>query len=93
MAKSGGQPGNDNGSKNKPWREAIEKELTGNANAKKLRGIAKALIEQANDGNMQAIKELGDRLDGKAAQSTEITGKDGGDIPIRHIIDYQDADE
>lgn len=93
MAKAGAPLGNNNGAKNKPWREAIEKELTGNKNAKKLRKLAVALIEQAEQGNMQAIKELGDRLDGKPAQATEHSGPDGGDIPIRHKVDYIDADE
>lgn len=33
----------------------------------------------------QGFKELGDRLDGKPTQQTEISGPDGGAIPISRI--------
>jgi hypothetical protein len=38
---------------------------------KKLREIARKHIEKAAAGDMQAIKELADRLDGKPAQQLE----------------------
>jgi len=46
-----------------------------------LNDIAERLIAMARDGDLAAIKELGDRLDGKPAQSHELSGPDGG--PIR----------
>lgn len=50
----------------KPFRDALRMEL---ANAgddhKALRMIASALIVKASEGDMQAIKELADRIDGK----------------------------
>ena len=73
MAESGGQPGNNNATKAKPWANALEKELTGDANAKKLRKIARKVVAEAGKGNMWAIKEIGDRLDGKPHQSIDQT--------------------
>ncbi len=37
--------------------------------------IAAKLLDMALDGNMQALKELGDRLEGRPAQS--LTNTDG----------------
>jgi len=82
----GGAPkGNNNGGKNKIWSDALRLELAGTRNAAKLRRLAKKLIEQAEDGNMQAMKEIGDRLEGKPNQSidvavTEITHEEALDM-------------
>ncbi len=48
---------------------------------KALRSIAKQLIAKANEGDMQAIKELADRLDGKPAQA-HMDDETGGPIQI-----------
>ena len=42
----------------------------------KLRAIAEKLTEMALDGDLQAIKEIGDRLDGKAKQSIDVEVND-----------------
>lgn len=77
MATSGGQPGNNNARKNKPWREAIawalkKHKLSQTDRAQALRDIATSMIDKALDGDMTAMKELGDRLDGKAPQDVTI---------------------
>lgn len=41
--------------------------------AKKLRKIAQAVVNAAIAGDMQAAKEIGDRLDGKPRQEIEAT--------------------
>jgi hypothetical protein len=51
---------------------------------KKLRQIARAHIENAASGDMQAIKELADRLDGKPAQILDLNDPDSN--PIRKIV-------
>lgn len=71
----------------KPWRDAIAiavNERTKDG-GKKLRRLADALVEQALAGDVAALKEIGDRLDGKPAQA--ITGHDGG--AIYHAITWQ----
>ena len=49
---------------------------------KKLRLVADALIAKAIEGDVSAIKEIADRMDGKAVASKEISGPDGGEIPV-----------
>lgn len=39
--------------------------------ADRLRRIAEALLAKAEEGDLAAIKELGDRLDGKPAQTIQ----------------------
>lgn len=51
-------------------------------NLRSLRAIARKLIDAAADGKMDAIKELGDRLDGKVPQA--IVGDDEYD-PIKTV--------
>ena len=81
--KRGGQPGNKNGQKNKIWSDAIRRELAGTRNQKKLNDLAKRLVDKAlTEGDMQAFKEIGDRLEGKPAQMIEGTGE-GGKIVIQ----------
>lgn len=59
-----------------------------------LRLIAEKLIDLAVEGDMQAIKEIGDRVDGKAVQAIE--GTDGPPVYVsvieRHIIKNETAD-
>lgn len=66
-------PNNPKGAKSdKLWREAImlavheEDEATGR---KKLRALAEKLRDRALEGDVTALKEIGDRLDGKPAQT------------------------
>lgn len=50
--------------------------------------IAIKLISKAMDGDMQALKEYNDRLDGKSMQHVELGGPGGGPltvIPIQRI--------
>lgn len=79
MAESGGQPGNKNASKNKVWIAALNRAVAQD-DGKKLRNAAEKLLELAAAGDIAAIRELGDRLDGKAHQSTSIENSDGTPI-------------
>ena len=75
MATRGGQPGNNNATKNKIWISALNRYVA--QNPEKLAKAAEALVMKAAEGDVSAIKELGDRLDGKAAQTLEHTGSVG----------------
>ena len=74
----GGAPkGNNNATKTKAWSNALRRELAGEQNAEKLAALAKKVYQDALSGNMQAVKEIGDRLDGKPVQAVEGTGENG----------------
>lgn len=65
----------------KPFAYALRMELAAaGEDHKALRLIARKLIETAQDGKMDAIKELADRVDGKVAQAIIGGGED--DPPI-----------
>jgi hypothetical protein len=69
--KGGAPKGNQNGAKGNQWKTAIQYALENYSGVKKglaLREIAKTLIGKALEGDMNAIKEIGDRLDGKPTQ-------------------------
>ena len=74
---AGAPKGNQNAARGRVWREAIDRAIKRDREA--LNRVAKALITAAEAGDMQAIKELGDRLDGKP---TQMLGGDP-DSPIR----------
>lgn len=74
--------GNKNAVKeNRLWGNALRKAVT-QSDGQRLTRIAEAMLIKAEEGDMTAIKELGDRLDGKAVSITELSGPDGGDIPV-----------
>lgn len=76
--------GNDYSSKNnRLWANTLRRAVV-QADGERLRRIAEKLLDQAEEGNIQAIKELGDRLDGKAAQA--IVGPDGGPVQFTEIL-------
>ena len=71
--KIGRPPGAEN--KDKPFREALRLELANMGDdLKALRKIARQVIMSATEGKMDAVREIADRLDGKPAQSTTISG-------------------
>ena len=54
----------------KPWTEALHLELfSGDPDRKKLRKIAKQVIQQAIDGDDKALREIAERLDGKVVSA------------------------
>jgi hypothetical protein len=70
------------GPRQKPYKDAIRMEIAAAGDdSRLLRRIARVHLEKALSGDMPAIKELADRLDGKVAQP--MTGGDEGDEPIR----------
>lgn len=83
MAERGAPIGNKNATKNKPWSEAINRVLLAE-DGKKLRALAEKLVEKALEGDVQAIKEVGDRQEGKPAQT--LQGPDGSNL-FRPVVD------
>ena len=70
--------------RDKLFREALRMQLAeAGENLKALREIADVLIAEAKAGNIQAIKELADRLDGKPTPLLEHTAP--SDLPRRKL--------
>jgi hypothetical protein len=81
-------PGNQYAAKARKWTQAIERALEKRSLAEQrdaLDDLALVLLEQALKGEQWALKELGDRLEGKPAQSVALTGEDGGPIKVQKI--------
>lgn len=57
----------------KLWREALRKAVLKRVeNEQRLDRIAEKVVAAAEEGELAAAKEIGDRLDGKAAQSLTV---------------------
>lgn len=71
MATKGGQSGNNNAAKNKPWSDSIRKRIT---QRKEMDKLADKVIDMALEGDLSAMKEIGDRLEGKSTDHKQISG-------------------
>lgn len=81
MAGVAGRSGTNKG-KDKPFRDALRMQIAAaGEDQKALRDVADKLLDLARGGDMQAIKELADRIDGKVPQG--IVGGDDDDPPIK----------
>ena len=49
---------------------------------KKLRLVARTLVDNAIDGDTTAVRECFDRMDGKVTQGVDATGQVRGDITL-----------
>lgn len=89
---AGAPEGNKNSIKsNRLFSETIKRMVT-QSEGEVVRRIATALIEKASDGDLGAIKEFADRLEGKSIATTEISGIDGADIPLSIGIKFVSAE-
>lgn len=90
----GAPVGNQNAFKGKLWLAAINRALEkrgGGDKVKALDELAEKLLTACDSGDpqaLQALKELGDRLDGKPTQQTELSGPDGVAIPMQTIVNF-----
>lgn len=85
-----GQSGNPNGRpKVKPFRDAVRRVIAEAGDDKDmLKAVAAALLAKGMDGDVSAIKEIADRLDGKVPQT--LQGDDEGG-PIRLEVGWLTA--
>ncbi len=78
--------GNQYAANARKWRQAIDRALDKQSvidQMDALETIASKLIEAAQNGDQWAIKELGDRIDGKSAQSVIVSGDE--ENPLRTV--------
>lgn len=95
---AGAPLGNTNAVKGKRWANAIDKALENRCKSDgqaALVKLAEVMLNAAENGEQWAIKELGDRMDGRPAQTTVL---EGGDKPVqleelrRTIVDPKHSD-
>jgi hypothetical protein len=86
--------GNQNAYKNKPWADALRRAMArydgGKENALNL--IADQTVKLAVSGEQWAIKEIGDRQDGKAAQSVTVAGDDENPLITKMVVEFVGTD-
>lgn len=76
---------NNNSSKsNRLWANTIKRAIT-QGDPEKLRRIADKLLNMAEKGDLGAIRELGDRIDGKPSQT--IAGDEENPLKVIHRIE------
>lgn len=84
--------GNQHSSKiNRILNETLKRRLI-QEEAHKANMIVEALLKKAEEGDISAIKEVFDRMEGKAVARQEITGADGADLPITIGISFVKPD-
>lgn len=86
MTFQAGESGNPGGRpKQRMWKDALVLALK-DGDGQRLRRIAEKVALLAEEGDMAAIKEIGDRLDGKPAQTTVVQGdEEGGPVRFQKI--------
>lgn len=75
----GAPVGNKNSAKGRQWAEAIKRAVARKHNGDLNHGLdtlAEKLVDAVATGDLQALKEFGDRLDGKPAQAIIGGGED-----------------
>jgi len=85
-----GQSGNPGGRpKHQQFKDALRAELAAKGDDHKaLRRIARALLDKAGEGDLAAIREVADRLDGKPA--LQGGWENSGNFTV--VISKEDAD-
>ena len=82
--------GNENSSKvNRLMNDTLKRILIQNE-ALRARNISEALVTKAEEGDVSAIKEVFDRMDGKVAQENKLTGDSDAPIIIQVITGIDD---
>lgn len=86
----GAPVGNQNAAKAKIWTAAINRALERRKPAderiKAIDELADKLLEQCAAGDLAALKELGDRLEGKVPQGIIGGGEDDPPITVKEIL-------
>lgn len=88
---AGAPIGNKNAAKAKVWHAAImralERRQPADQRIKAIDELADRLLDLVSTGDLAALKEFGDRMDGKAHQSVGVAGdEDGNPIQVSEIV-------
>ena len=94
-----GQSGNPGGRpREKVWRDAILKEvdrqmkLPDGGSIRKMEALAKALVEKGLQGDTVALREIGDRIEGKPAQQQPDDAQGTNENPFNVVFKWATND-
>jgi hypothetical protein len=87
--KVGAPEGNDNARKGKLFYDQLRRVLVQN-DSLKLRQVSEKLIDAAIEGEPWAVKEVIDRMDGKAVAIQEIQGPDGTQLKAGFVLTFEE---
>ena len=76
--------GNLNASKSGTFQDALRKSIAQDE-GKRLRAAAEKLLDLAAEGTPWAVREIADRLDGKAFQSVMLSGDENAPLAFTEI--------
>ena len=85
----GAPEGNDNARKGKLFYDQLRRVLVQN-DSLKLRQVSEKLIDAAIEGEPWAVKEVIDRMDGKAVAIQEIQGPDGSQLKAGFVLTFEE---
>lgn len=87
--KVGAPVGNDNAKKGKLFYDQLRKVLVQNDQLK-LRQVSEKLVDAAIEGEPWAVKEIMDRMDGKAVAIQEIQGPGGMELKTGFVLTFEE---
>jgi len=87
--KVGAPVGNDNAKKGKLFYDQLRKVLVQNDQLK-LRKVSEKLVDAAIEGEPWAVKEVIDRMDGKAVAIQEIQGPGGTQLKTGFVLTFEE---
>ena len=88
---AGAPKGNQNAVKGNRWAQAIDRALEKRSRAAQVNALdelAEKLLENCDAGDMTALKELGDRLDGKTPQGIQLSGDSQNPIENKVTVEF-----
>jgi len=85
----GAPEGNDNAKKGKLFYDQLRRVLVQN-DSLKLRQVSEKLVDAAIEGEPWAVKEVIDRMDGKAVAIQEIQGPDGTQLKAGFVLTFEE---
>ena len=93
----GGAPlGNNNSGKGRLWARAINKALKNRSKTDafaELVDLAEQLLMKCTAGDLTALKELGDRIDGKPAQAVTLGGDPENPLILQPVMPRPSKEE
>lgn len=87
-----GPPGNNNAGEGALMKGIIRKLLAAGARDDIEAAVREQIRLAKEEGNLKALEFIRDTFDGKPSQGVEVSGPDGGAIPLSLAITFKSSD-